>query len=890
MSELEEGLLSWSQARTDWQRDLLRRLAGGDVLSRIDYRAYADAAERDDLVQDGPWFVAPDLGSPAEFVPLDATHLRATAAGVDPLSITRVLHIEGANNLAAGAVLAFEAGPGLTIVAGRNGSGKSGYTRIFKQVAASRGSESVLPNAFSPAVVPKAVVTYEVGSTSAVDFTWEAGQTLVESPLQRARVFDGQAASVQLAGSTEIAYVPPTLQVLADYTQALQEIAALVDADSHQDDLRVRHWPELETGAALDIFEHLGEQTGLAALQAFQALTAEELAELQEIPAQLRDLTATNPAALAVQARGRAGQLNTLARNFEIVNGKLKPEAIAASKSAREAVKTAADAVLEASQQLQAAAPIEGISSQRWRNLWEAAKAFVEQDQTHEFPDSAEGATCPLCRQTLDGAARSLFQEYATFLQGQAQSDLASARELRKADIDALAALPLDSMISQDVVDLVTVDDPTIGGKLLPLIARATEVRSALLAEIVDIETGVAEVEDLELIPEIEQVVLALRARAEVETATSERLAATDTSAVAAARLAARRDALALRQSVSAKRNEIGEQHDLALRSARIAAAKRACDTTAASRQNTQLSREYVEKVCSRFELETRALGLERVPVELVFDRSSRGVSYIKVSLKGAGQIAVASVLSEGEQRVTAIAGFFADLAESGDQSTLIFDDPVSSLDQEFRVRVAQRLLVEAESRQVLVFTHDFSFVQYLFEEKRIRDTAKQAAGETPSGDLKYLHIDRTANGAGVPTNAEQWRHVSIRERISRLNERIQNVEVLYRNGDGTAYEKEARDIVGAIRDTWEAFVELEFLNGVVTRHDRSVQTQRLNKLSDISDQDIAGVTLGMGLESRFMTGHAAPVSDGSGVQPPDWLRQELKNLTDLRKAILDRR
>jgi len=144
-----------------------------------------------------------------------------------------------------------------------------------------------------------------------------------------------------------------------------------------------------------------------------------------------------------------------------------------------------------------------------------------------------------------------------------------------------------------------------------------------------------------------------------------------------------------------------------------------------ASRKNSELSQSYVSSVCQRFEVEAKTLGLERVHVELIFDRSSRGVSYIKVSLKNAPQIAVASVLSEGEQRVTAIAGFFADLAESGDNSSVVFDDPVSSLDQEFRVKVAQRLLQEAETRQVLVFTRDFAFVQYLYEEKDIDDKRK---------------------------------------------------------------------------------------------------------------------------------------------------------------------
>ena len=184
----------------------------------------------------------------------------------------------------------------------------------------------------------------------------------------------------------------------------------------------------------------------------------------------------------------------------------------------------------------------------------------------------------------------------------------------------------------------------------------------------------------------------------------------------------------------------------------------------------------------------------------------------------------------------------------------------------------------------------NFSFVQYLYEEKKLRDLQARANDKTPAPDLNYLHIDRASNGAGVVTTAEEWRHVGVKERIGRIKQRIQEVGVLYRNNDLAGYGATARDIMGAIRDTWEAFVEQELLNGVVTRHDRKVQTQRLSELTDLTPSDIATVELGMKIDSRFMTGHTSPISDGSAAMSPDELNAEVKRLEDLRKTILDRR
>ena len=45
-----------------------------------------------------------------------------------------------------------------------------------------------------------------------------------------------------------------------------------------------------------------------------------------------------------------------------------------------------------------------------------------------------------------------------------------------------------------------------------------------------------------------------------------------------------------------------------------------------------------------------------------------------------------------------------------------------------------------------------------------------------------------------------------------------------------------------------------------------------------------------MSVESRNMTGHAAPATDGSAPQNPDWLIAEIEALATFRKTVLDRR
>ena len=886
MGELEEGLLEWSVSLDVWKRDLLRCLAAGETISSIDVRNYANAAERIELEKAAPWFAEPEFGDAPTHIPLDSTHLTATVQGGDPVNILKIVHIHGANDLAAGACL--DLNPvGLTIIAGRNGSGKSGYTRILKQVAVSRASEEVLPNAFGSTVAPKAVVSYQVGDSSARELTWEAGVERVETPLQRVRVFDTRAANVHLAGSAEIAYVPSTLQILAEYTRTLQLVEGVIDSDLQQLKLQDRQWPLLEVNLGAEIFDHIGHDKALSLLKDLTQLSQEEDEELADIPVKVRDLTASNPAALAVQAKQRAVQLTTLARQIEVISTKVSVVAIAASEKIKSELGLAEHKASEARDLMESEVRIAGTGGDAWKEMWNAARAFISADHQHEFPDTSDDSECPLCQQRLDEAARLRFSHFAAFMNGEAQTALVAARALRSVDQDALKLLPLESIITQDLVELIGTYDGEISKTVLPSIAEATSIRDALVEVI---EVNLSSFDPVTLSTTLSKTIESLRDAASSENKSAQSLAETDTSALAVAQLEARRATLTVRKGLVTELDSISAQHDRTIQQSRLSTSRSSCNTSGASRKNSELSANYVEKVCRRFEQEAKELGIERVPVELIFDRSSRGVSFIKVSLKNAQQVSVSSVLSEGEQRVTAIAGFFADLTESGDASTLVFDDPVSSLDQEFRVRVAQRLLKEAESRQVLIFTHDFPFVQYLYEEKKDRDLKARARGVEPAPEINYLHIDRSGAGAGVVTTAEAWRHVSVKEQIGRIKLRIQNAKVLFRNNDLVAYEFEARDIVGAIRVTWEAFVEQDLLNGVVTRHDRSVQTRRLTMLKDLVDTDLAAVELGMTIESRYMTGHALPISDGSAPMSPDELEGEITRLEDLRKVIKNRR
>lgn len=69
------------------------------------------------------------------------------------------------------------------------------------------------------------------------------------------------------------------------------------------------------------------------------------------------------------------------------------------------------------------------------------------------------------------------------------------------------------------------------------------------------------------------------------------------------------------------------------------------------------------------------------------------------------------AILSEGETRIVALAAFLADTTGSNQLAPFIFDDPISSLDQDFEERVVARLIELSNTRQVIIFTHRLSLI-----------------------------------------------------------------------------------------------------------------------------------------------------------------------------------
>jgi energy-coupling factor transporter ATP-binding protein EcfA2 len=569
---IQSALLAWSAGLHQWQQDLLRRLALGEAMAHTDYRAYADRLAGAELAAAGPWAEPPKISAvSSELVPLSADHLQVVAADVPPVCVTKILHIEGANALAPGAEIHFEP-RGLSVIAGKNGSGKSGFTRLLKQVCISRSPESILPNAFGNGEVPSAVISFLAGDAPTAEVSWKHDVLNRPSALHRVRVFDSHAAVAHLANSNEVAYVPLTLRVLSDYTQALGLIAGELNKDLEILRSNKRTWPELQVGILLPIFDNLGSESARDEISRLGVLTAEETEEFGKLPALIQNATVSDPTTLMVQAKGRSQQLVVLANRLKAVADGMSPARLKALADSRVALKAADAAVSAAVQGFDEDSPLPGVGSAAWQRLWtEAASLAAEHEHTVDrFPDAYGVSRCLLCHQATAGPVEERLSRFAAWMEAEAQTAATQARIVYAANLKSLADLNLEDLVShaeitvfalhnRSAVDLQSIRDETI------------VLRDGAL----DDTREACEVDVLDLHTRLRNLASAAQSASMGEAEAAKAYADIDSNAAEVDKLNQRLEDLRLRASLIANLAEVNAEHDRHICVARLELALR---------------------------------------------------------------------------------------------------------------------------------------------------------------------------------------------------------------------------------------------------------------------------------------------------------------------------
>ena len=781
-----------------------------------------------------------------------------------PVSLESIFHHSGVNALAGGQTLRF--GPNLTVVYGDNAAGKTGYIRILKSACRARGREEILGNVVSGIMPPTPVVAikYKVG-TEHTPREW-AGQGEDEY-VSRVSVFDSQCAAVYLTEKTDVAFRPFGLDLFDRLVKACKVVRDKLEREQRSlssDALsRVRNQTPEGTAVA-KLLANITSLTKPETVRALSHLSAEEESSLAVMEKSLLDLQVNDPKKLIRQLTLRTERLQALARHIKNVEAALSAEAVDAVIKTRTEGRRKREEAQRLREATFQAGMLAGTGSESWATLWESARRFSLElaYPGRPFPVVDKGASCVLCQRDLDHAARHRLQQFEEFVASTTEHELRQLRETFARLRKTFADLKIVTESTRETLEEIRIEHEAASESIVAALTIAESRRRAIALALSEGRDLAGDCPDL--------VSVAATAEA-LASQIAERVKMLRTSAPdeTRKRITAQLRELRARKLLAEHKQIVFDEIE---RKSRYAAYGLCIDDTktqAITRKSTTVTRELVtQKLKQSLRDELSRLGFRHVEVELNEAGGAEGVLYHKLVLTRAPGVELPKVVSEGEQRCLSIAAFFAELSTADDPSGIVFDDPVSSLDYKWREGVARRLVEEAKTRQVIVFTHDVMFLLLL----------KQFAEDKGVVQLDQ-HVRNLSIGAGVCAEELPWVALKVSKRVGHLKQELQKAKKLHHEGHQAAYEREASFIYGLLREAWERGLEEVLLCGVVERYRPGVQTLQVTVIADISVEDCKDVETAMTKCSRWLPGHDQAAGARADIPDPVSLEEDIDAL-----------
>lgn len=814
LTPLQE-ILNWSKNRPNWQRDALRRIVTGTITSD-------DLVELEKLALAEQGILKLDEQA-LSFEPLEAQHIADNSQNQVNISLASLSGLQNINRLPTKHTLPFGETPGLKIVYGDNGAGKTGYARVIKNACRARGQRTAIqPNVFDSVTAGKATAQFGVRENNGLPITivWQEG-SINDPRLGQVFVFDASCADhyVQVDGNTS--FTPFGLDVLEKLSnqicvplqkklsERIKNVAVKIEILKQAG----KFHSETTVGKQLSM---LNAQTNYETLEKTLTLSVQETLRL----ADLRSALESDPKIQADQTRSSAVRIRDLRSDIAQVCRLINRGSIRSIKKKFSEVKQAK----QFSDQIRLNndnSLLAGTGNSIWQSLWNSAREYTAIGYPgKKFPFVDEDARCVFCQSVLDESAKNRLKRFDEYMNNQASIILRQKQRELDDHKDKFAKLPnlANKKLKVDA-DLGLLSDDDLSA--IDLFIESCEARLKVILSNLAVGDweGFSEIafDAIRILRNLERK---LNSRADVEAA----------AANPEKRLSMKTEFnelldKSLFTTIKSNVKEVIEQHKLLEKLQKLLSDT---DTRAITNMSKSLTNTYVtEEFCKRFQTELGELGLKTLQVKLQTIDGKRGMANFGVRLEGSNMVGIDKIVSEGEKGCIALALFFAELSQASHFSSLVFDDPVSSLDHAYREKVAIRLAKEAKNRQVIVFTHDPVFIQALLDAAKYNETIVNAGRLEWSGD-----------SPGWYTPELPWGLTTIDARIDSLEKKLKRLVKTRSPQLNEDSAEQIRSIYSYLRATIERIIELKVFGGALLRFRAYINVKNLENVVGFSQRE----------------------------------------------------
>lgn len=655
-------ILEWASAtgRFGWQSDAARRVLQNGAVNdnEIDEILANVKAEN-------------GKGEASSSSLLTEAHVPSSSQRSKAISLRSLSSVEGVNQLASGQSLDLS-GEGISVIYGQNGAGKSGYTRILKSACLARSPGEIYGNVFDAnSPLPSAKIGFEEGAAQS-EIQWDG--TRVQE-LGSVTVFDRDASLSHVRDQNEIFFRPFGLDVpdeLATLFSKLKERLQAEEISLAEQRNAVFDGPIWSPDTTIGLaMSDLNASTEVSKVFENQPLSPAETARLNELAADL----SKDPKTAASDLRNQASQITTFVSYIERLLNDLGDESFKQLKSLANNAIEARSAATAASKLAFGDLSIDGVGRAEWRALWSSAERFslVAKEKGAAFPPGV-GDVCLLCHQSIDDVTASRMENFQHFVASDTESRAEQAEKIFNERAASAKTARVDLRLNSAAYRSVKQRSSDVARSTLKGLA-VLRVRSWMATH--DQKTVASE-----KVPEFVQVDLSkMRQIAnEIENYAQ----SLEGTAGNASRLALEKELRELKdRAVTERLQDIAEIEVKRLRELDLV---QRCIKQTGTAAITNLGNKIADEVVTprmqdRFLDEIVKIAGSNIRVSLIRAGGKNGSPKYKVSLLASPKSKVHLVLSEGEQTCVALAAYLAELANTSNRSSLVFDDPVTSLD-----------------------------------------------------------------------------------------------------------------------------------------------------------------------------------------------------------------
>lgn len=810
--DIRDKIWEWSEGLDDWQNDLLRRIYELGELNEDEL----------DKVKDNLLATISNDKLSHEIIRLQKDQIQTSMSVEEPVKIKKLSDLQNVGSVTEDGVLHFLP-EGLTIIYGENGTGKSSYARVLKKACrAIKQDLEIYPNAYEE-YSGDGTAKIEILKGTTADTINRNVNDKPDPRLNSISIYDRECAGAYTEGKIlEIPYLPADLQSMKRMAEEQKNIHDIINEEisilrNHIEKLQSKLENFPQDDKIYPKISVITSETDVNELEKLKGLDEVELKDLENAEKEFDD---SDPSKIQKIINELSSQkidlehiLNCLNQVDELINKNLDrtfPDMIKEINTLKESQKLLFDKFSD---------DLPGTGNDAWKKLWNAAKDFSINYAYKglEYPVlkvEGEQAKCVLCQQTLqEGSVQDRLKRFEKYISDDIEQQLKEKRTQRDSYLRDIDHLTISNVFTEQTRNLIKEHKPEILSSLegietnLDKYKKRTwkalkeeqwdkdfpsisiSVKNDLTNFISELENQRVSYENLKIPSERENLdkkIKKLRARKELD------------------------------KYFNIVEGIVSKNRKIKLREEAIDRLNSRPITDKVSSLGSDITTIIKDDLIKNL----KALNLAYLPLE-VKGRGREGEARSEIILKNQRGLPPKAILSDGETNSVSIAYFLAEASHSDHNGTLIFDDPVTSLDDIRREYVASIIAMLSKGRQVIVFTHDIYFM-----------TKLEIFTKKNNITIEYLYVWNTSRNSGNVDQDLPFRRRSPLNMLKKPEGKLKH----YENVKDKINPDKRREIVEtyylSLRLTWEATIEKIFLGGIIKRYDSRVDVGGVARLT----------------------------------------------------------